>query len=231
MYRYTKGRITGAGCRDGRFLCNHGTGGHQPPHREDDQGEALGQATMNRRERQQMNKMLWEKAVAFHGHECPGLAIGFKACEAAAEKLGIGVSDDEEIVCITENDACGVDAVQALLSCTMGKGNLIYRGTGKMAFSFFDRRNGKSLRVCLRPGKNEGMEKTEWKEYLLNASVDEIFTFSRPRLEPPERARLFNTVICEMCGEGAAEHKMHLQDGKFVCDDCCYGYTRGWPSR
>jgi formylmethanofuran dehydrogenase subunit E len=60
-----------------------------------------------------MNKELWDKAVAFHGHECPGLAIGFKACEAAAEKIGIGVSDDEEIVCITENDACGVDAIQA----------------------------------------------------------------------------------------------------------------------
>ena len=78
-----------------------------------------------------MDRELWEKAVAFHGHECPGLAIGFKACEAAFEKMGIGISDDEQIVCITENDACGVDAVQALLSCTLGENSLSrHRQTG-----------------------------------------------------------------------------------------------------
>jgi formylmethanofuran dehydrogenase subunit E len=175
-----------------------------------------------------MNKELWDKAVAFHGHECPGLAIGFKACEAAAEKIGIGVSDDEEIVCITENDACGVDAIQALLSCTLGKGNLLYHGTGKQAFSFFDRKNNKKLRVCLKPGKNEDMDRTQWREYLLSAPVDDIFTFSEPKLDLPEKAQLFNTVVCEICGEGAPEHKMRLQDGKTVCADCFRSYSRGW---
>ena len=61
-----------------------------------------------------MDQQLWQKCVEFHGHECPGLAIGFKACEAAKKKLGIGFSKDEEIVCITESDAC-VDAVQVSL--------------------------------------------------------------------------------------------------------------------
>ena len=46
----------------------------------------------------------WEKAVSFHGHECPGLAIGVRAVEAAEAKLGIAFSRDEEIVCVTEND-------------------------------------------------------------------------------------------------------------------------------
>ncbi len=175
-----------------------------------------------------MNRALWEKAVAFHGHECPGLAIGFKACEAAAERMGIGTSDDEQIVCVTENDACGVDAVQALLSCTIGKGNLIYHGTGKQAFSFFNRTNGKKMRVCLKPGKNKDMDRAQWKEYLLNSSVDEIFYFSEPEFELPEKARLFNTIVCEICGEGAPEHKMHLQDGKTVCAGCFKSYNRGW---
>ena len=175
-----------------------------------------------------MNKNLWEKAVSFHGHKCPGLAIGFKACEAAAQKMGIGVSDDEAIVCVTENDACGVDAVQAILSCTIGKGNLTYNGTGKQAFSFFDRKSAKKLRVCLKPGKNEGMSREQWMEYLLNAPVDEIFTFSEPKSDLPEKTRLFETVICEICGEGAPEHKMRLQDGQKVCADCFKDYGRGW---
>ena len=161
-----------------------------------------------------MNRNLWEKAVAFHGHECPGLAIGFKACEAAMKTVSAGFSDNEEIVCVTENDACGVDAVQALLSCTFGKGNLIYRGTGKQAFSFFNRSNGKKLRVCLIPGKNTNMDRLQWKEYILNSPPEEIFSYSEPGVEVPERARLFRTLICELCGEGAPEHKMHLQDGK-----------------
>ncbi len=175
-----------------------------------------------------MNKELWEKSVAFHGHQCPGLAIGFKACQAAAEKIGIGVSDDEEIVCVTENDACGVDAVQAILSCTIGKGNLLYRGTGKQAFSFYDRKNDKRIRVCLKAKNHDGLERSQWQEYLLNAPVDEIFTFSEPEFELPEKARIFTTILCEICGEGAPEHKMRLQEGKIVCVDCFKNYSRGW---
>ena len=175
-----------------------------------------------------MDKKLWDKAVAFHGHECPGLAIGFKACEAAIEMMGIGFSDDEEIVCITENDACGVDAVQALLSCTLGKGNLLYRGTGKQAFTFFNRTNGKNLRVCLRPGLRKDMDREQWKKYLLNALTDKIFTFSEPKFDLPEKAQIFNTLVCDICGEGAPEHKMRLQNNKTVCKDCFKSYDRGW---
>jgi len=90
---------------------------------------------------------LWERVIEFHGHECPGLAIGFKAALAAKEYLGCGDSEDEEIVCISENDACGVDAIQALLKCTVGKGNLIIRLTGKSVYHFYNRTNGKSIRL------------------------------------------------------------------------------------
>ena len=83
-----------------------------------------------------MNRELWDKCVGFHGHECPGLAIGFRACEAAVEKLGVSFSKDEEVVCITENNACGVDAVQLITGCTFGKGNLIFKDKGKQAFTF-----------------------------------------------------------------------------------------------
>jgi formylmethanofuran dehydrogenase subunit E len=175
-----------------------------------------------------MDRELWDKAVAFHGHECPGLAIGVRACEAAIEKMRIVFSDDEEIVCVTENDACGVDAVQAILSCTIGKGNLIYRGTGKQAFSFYNRKNQDKLRICLKPKKNPNMDRAEWQEYLLKASLDEIFYFSEPKYDLPEKARMFQTIICEICGEGAREDKMRLQDGKTVCADCFKNYSRGW---
>ncbi len=176
---------------------------------------------------EKMNQELWKKAVAFHGHACPGLAIGVKASEAAVLKLGIGQSEDEEIVCVTENDACGVDAVQAILSCTIGKGNLLYRGTGKQAFSFFNRTTGEKVRMCMKP-KNHEMDREAYMYYLLDAPVEKIFEFSVPDFNLPEKARIFSTIYCDICGEGAPEHKMHLQEGKKVCEDCFKPYNRGW---
>lgn len=174
-----------------------------------------------------MDQQLWNKCVAFHGHECPGLAIGFRACEAAVEKLGLAFSADEEVVCVTENDACGVDAVQAITGCTMGKGNLIYRGTGKMAFNFYNRKTGDSLRVVAKPNTG-GADRVQRRKFILTAPMDEVFSFGKPRCEVPEKARLFTTAVCEICGEGAPEHKMRLQDGKKVCLDCFQDYSRGW---
>ena len=86
---------------------------------------------------------LWQKCVAFHGHGCGGLAVGFRAVLYAWELFGSDrTSQDEEIVCIAETDACGVDAIQALMSCTVGKGNLIFNLQGKNAFSFYRRSDG-----------------------------------------------------------------------------------------
>jgi formylmethanofuran dehydrogenase subunit E len=174
-----------------------------------------------------MNREYWEKAKAFHGHECPGLAIGVKACEAVVEKMGVHPSFDEELVCITENDACGVDAIQSLMSCTMGKGNLIYKGTGKQAFTFINRTSGKAMRFYFK-AQAKGLDRAAFQQYLLDAPVDELFTYAEIEIELPENARRFSSVPCEICGESAPEHKIRLQDGKRVCIGCFKEYDRGW---
>ena len=174
-----------------------------------------------------MNRELWDKAVAFHGHQCPGLAIGVRAAMIVLEEFAAGRAEDEELVCVTENDACGVDGIQALLSCTMGKGNLILRPTSKQAFSFFERKSGRSLRLYLKPLPEE-MTREEKIRYILEAPAEEVFAFGKPSFPLPQRARMFSTVVCEKCGEGAPEHKIRLQDGKKVCLDCFKDYSRGW---
>ena len=176
-------------------------------------------------EGKKMDKDLWKKAVDFHGHECPGLAIGFKACEAAMEKLEIVFSEDEDLVCVTENDACGVDAIQVILGCSFGKGNLLYRETGKQAFSFFDRKTGKSLRVVLKTSPKE-MGREERQAFLLNSDIHDVFEFKVPTFALPERAKIFTTIVCENCEEGAPEHKIRLMESKKVCLDCFTDYSR-----
>ena len=88
-------------------------------------------------------KALWKKCAEFHGHECGGLTIGYKAALYAKELLDLDFSEDEQVVCISENDACGVDAIQVILGCSVGKGNLLFHICGKQAFSFYDRGSGK----------------------------------------------------------------------------------------
>jgi formylmethanofuran dehydrogenase subunit E len=172
---------------------------------------------------------LWEKCVAFHGHECPGLAIGFRAAEAAHVWLGMtGFSQDEELVCVTENDACGVDAIQVLLGCSFGKGNLIYKDTGKQAFSFFDRKQNKKGRVVFNPSFLPNLDRQALQAHILSAPLEELFSLKEPSFELPEHARIFTSVVCEQCGESAPEHKMRLEEGQKVCLDCAKSYSRGF---
>ncbi len=44
-----------------------------------------------------------DQAVAFHGHFCPGLAIGIRAAEVALREIGAH-SKDEEVIAIVETD-------------------------------------------------------------------------------------------------------------------------------
>jgi Formylmethanofuran dehydrogenase subunit E len=174
-----------------------------------------------------MDKELWKKCVEFHRHECPGLAIGYKASEAAKEKMGLSFSKDEEIICVTENNTCCVDAIQVITGCSTGKGNLIYKDAGKMAFSFFNRKNGEALRLVLK-SLNKNGNRQEYKEHILNASCDELFDFKKPNFNVPEKARLFKNIVCEVCEERTAENNMRIMDGKKVCGDCFKEYSRGF---
>lgn len=171
------------------------------------------------------DKNRWEHAAAFHGHKCPGLAIGFKAAEAVVELSGSLPSKDEEIVCITENDTCAVDAVQALIGCTIGKGNLIYRSFGKMAFNFYFRETGKSFRLYYK-GETGDLPKDERIEYILNTPWKELFSVTETAFPIPERARLFASAVCTACGEKAREDKVRLVEGKPYCLHCFDAYDR-----
>ncbi len=175
------------------------------------------------------NRELWERCVSFHGHACPGLAIGYRATETAIRELNLKFSKDEEIVCVTENDACGVDAIQVMTGCTFGKGNLIYRGTGKQAFSFFNRRTGDRLRIVFKSDHiGEDTDREARLKYILEAPSEELFDLKQPSFEPPKKARFFRSIVCEVCKESASEHKIRLHEGKKVCLDCFPDYSRGW---
>ena len=167
----------------------------------------------------------WQKCVAFHGHECGGLTIGWKAAEYAASLLGLQFAEDEQVVCIAENDACGIDAIQALLGCTVGKGNLLFHITGKQAFSFYKRGGGQSVRLVLKPAPG-GMSREEAFRYYQAAAPAELFWAKPTVLELPQKARLFDSYVCEECGETVGANWVRIQGGRKLCLDCCAHYDR-----
>lgn len=158
--------------------------------------------------------------VAFHGHECGGLTIGYKASLYAIELLNLEFSDDEQVVCITENDACGVDAIQVMLGCSVGKGNLLFHIVGKQAFSVYNRKTGASVRLVLKP-KPEGLTKEDTFAYYQSCSPEEMFEVKETTLSLPEKAKLFDSYICDCCGETIGANWIRTVDDKKLCIDCC----------
>ena len=168
---------------------------------------------------------LWKKAIAFHGHVCPGIAIGYQAALYAIQLLDLTFSEDEGVVCISENDACGVDAIQAILGCSVGKGNLLFHMTGKQAFSFYCRKNGKSVRLVLRQ-RPAGMSLEESLHYIKDGELSALFDVQETKIPLPEHARLFDSYVCECCGEVTGANWIRLQGGKKLCVDCADSYNR-----
>lgn len=173
---------------------------------------------------EKINNELWEKSVAFHGHECPGLTIGYRAALYAMELLDLTFSADEQVVCISENDACGVDAIQVILGCSIGKGNLLFHMTGKQAFSFYNRKTGNSVRLVLK--KNQNMDRQQSFEHYHTCAPEDMFTVKETTLQVPEHARIFASFVCDCCGETAGANWIRLQGDQKLCMDCYQNYDR-----
>ena len=170
-------------------------------------------------------QQLWDTCVAFHGHACGGLTIGYKAAVYATELLGLTHAEDEAVVCIAENDACGVDAIQVILGCTVGKGNLLFHLRGKQAFSFYERNSGRSVRLVLKPTPDFPDKERKFR-YLQDTPAAALFDKKETVLSLPERARLFVSKPCSCCGELTAESMLRLENGQLVCLDCSHPYRR-----
>jgi len=167
----------------------------------------------------------WKDCVAFHGHECGGLTIGYKASLYAIELLKLEFSDDEQVVCIAENDACGIDGIQVMLGCSIGKGNLLFHMRGKQAFSFYNRKTGKSVRLVLKP-KPADMTRAESFAYYQACKPEEMFDVKEAVIRLPEKARLFDSYPCDCCGELTGANWIRLAGRQKLCLDCYETYDR-----
>jgi formylmethanofuran dehydrogenase subunit E len=199
-----------------------------------------------------MMKILpFSEVTKFHGHVCPGTAIGYRAGEIAIKKLGSSRAIDEELLAIVENDSCSVDAIQVITGCTMGKGNLIFKDYGKHVYTFVNRKSNHALRLSLKKDVRkldsnfDNDQDEEFKksfssadklkfdkqkegitEKIMNMAENDLFHIEYVELDIPEKARIFNSLKCTKCGELVAEHRARIENGEIVCIPCFEDYSR-----
>lgn len=167
--------------------------------------------------------MKFEEIVQFHGHQCPGLAIGFRMAEAAMDALASMHSKDEEVVAIVENDACGVDALQCVTGCTFGKGNLIFHDYGKQVYTIFSRTSRKGVRVHFHgQGITDEIrqDRTALMNWILTAPVEEILSVRPASAPEPEPAKIRKSISCATCGEATMETRTREVKGRRLCIPC-----------
>ncbi len=160
-----------------------------------------------------------EGTRAFHGHWCPGLALGLRVAEWGL--LEFGSANDEDIVCVTETDMCAVDAIQFLMSCTFGKGNLLHRDWGKAAFTFYCRDSEKAVRIKVRddfwqqePGREERIQA------IMDAPLETLLIKEEAAYSLPSRAHRLESLPCEECGEKTMESRTRRFKGRVLCIPC-----------
>jgi len=183
-------------------------------------------------------------AIRFHGHQCPGLAMGVRVSEVMLRELG-KPAKDEELVAIVENNSCGVDAIQALTGCTFAKGNLIFKDFGKFVYTFVNRENQRSLRISI---KNEAVitdprhsdlfarvaekratqeEIDEFKrlhigksEEILRSPEEEILVIEEVAPIVLPMAHIHESICCDRCNEPVMESRIRLLRGGQYCIPC-----------
>jgi formylmethanofuran dehydrogenase subunit E len=193
-----------------------------------------------------LSKEKIDQTIEFHGHTCPGLAIGIRVSELAIEELKIDRSNSP--VCLVETDMCGVDAIQFLTGCTYGKGNLIHKDYGKAGFTFFDRDMRKGFRAVFKDGFRSGndpsdeirklmtkmadematdQEKQRAKDLratlidrIMNADLKDLFSVEEMRASPARPARILDSIQCQGCGEMVMESRIRRFDGQYLCIPC-----------
>jgi formylmethanofuran dehydrogenase subunit E len=185
-----------------------------------------------------------KETVRFHGHHCPGVSLGIRACELALSEFER--APDEEVVAVVETDMCAVDAIQYLTGCTFGKGNLIHLDHGKNVFTFYRRSDEKGVRISARPEVfndvdedsaslqkkkiEEGLSAEEEErlakaraariERILSAPLEELFDVMPAEDPIPKKARILESLTCDACGEKTMETRTRRFIGRTLCIPC-----------
>lgn len=189
-----------------------------------------------------------EAGYKLHGHKCPAMPMGLRAGAAAMNKLSVERSKDGQLVALLELGEghcahCFADGIQMITGCTFGKGNIQQLGYGKFGLTLVDRASGRSVRVVPRAEVQGATKQTPFfKEYrekgipasqvppavveplidqVMGAPDEKILKISEiEKREIPKPAEVFDSFVCERCGDMVVEKYGRVVGDRRVCIPC-----------
>jgi formylmethanofuran dehydrogenase subunit E len=175
-----------------------------------------------------MTNEQFEAAIAFHGHKCPAMPLGFRAAEAAMKALGLKRAQDKELHVISETGkghaaGCFLDGIMSATGCTYGKSNIEKKYYNKMAFTLIEVATGKSVRVRLKDDffgnmlnspfvaqRKQGVPPQDIPAEVADPLVEKVLNMPEEMfleigpvqyVEFPRSKGCFDTDLCAKCGE------------------------------
>ena len=187
-----------------------------------------------------------QQAVEFHGHMCPGLAMGLQIGQIAVKEVGRNTRENP-VLAVVETNLCPVDGVQFTTGCTFGMGAILFREYGKMAFTFFPLQENRGVRITpkaafegdagyvehrelmarVRAGGATPEEQRRFRELheaqshrILAADPYELFSVEPVAGPAPGYVHGHADERCGDCGEGVAEDCTRRHAGRTLCIPC-----------
>ncbi len=172
---------------------------------------------------------------AAHGHLCAGQILGLRMAMHGLDLLGIEDpegTDRKRLVTFVEIDRCATDAIPVVTGCRLGKRALKFKDFGKVAATFCDLRDGKSVRLVARESA-----RARAKELVPQAAnsneqqtaayrimqPEELFDHQWVKVElGPEEFPGYKGArhTCATCGEGINFERQVIQAGVTLCKSC-----------
>ena len=157
--------------------------------------------------------------IRFHGHECPGVTIGYRMAKAAME----AIPADGKLVAIAENRTCGVDALQWVTGCTAGKANLVFKDYGKQAYTLYSSLTGNGVRVMFdgaRVPADVRKDRAEFIKWLTTADARLFLTLTPVQVDEVASRGTKETAACSSCEEPVSLTHLRVVGGKQLCIPC-----------
>ncbi|HMQ29845.1 MAG TPA: FmdE family protein [Chloroflexaceae bacterium] len=186
-----------------------------------------------------------ERAAAFHGHLCAGVALGVRAAHLALRELGPNEAGNR-LYAVVETAMCAVDGIQVVTGCTLGRGTLVHLDHGKNIFTFARRADGRALRLAARregwprdteerkalQGRLEtgGATPEEHARYwalmeeralaLMDVPEERLFEVREVEAPPLAGPRPMGQARCDSCGETVLASHLRRVGERGLCAPC-----------
>jgi len=203
-------------------------------------------------DRKMLGNISLKRAVNFHGHICPELAIGGKFCEFVQSLFNSGGLATSGFSVISENTTSALDAIQVLLGTTVGNQRLLVMDFGKHNYTLLSHSLRCGWRLKQRTLHYE--DQASYVEYeqkirANEATMEEVLAFQKlldRRVQhiltlPPEM--LFSIeeiqhdrpltestslyIQCDRCGEQVLASRSIQKDDETLCLPCLQLDTDG----